>query len=189
MSAKSWTIDATHSSLCFVVRHMLVSRVRGIFTRFGGTLALGGADETPSVSVCIEAASIDTLVPKRDAHLRSRDFLDAARHPLICFRSTSLEPLGGGLSLLSGELTLRGVTRPVTLEVEDQGRVHDLEGAERIGFSARATVSRKAFGMTFNHVLDVGGLAVGDQLELLIDVEAVETTGRDAKQAASGSAL
>ena len=200
MGEKRWKIDPTHSSLSMVVRHMLVSRVRGQFQRWGGVLELDGASRggLTSVSVCIDAASIDTQVPMRDAHLRSRDFLDAARHPTIGFRSTSVVPVGPSRTSLSGhdsparafqvtgELTLRGVTRAVVLDATYEGRVRDLDGVERIGFSALATISRKAFGITFNHVLDTGGLAIGDKLELCIDLAAVQERAEVLRQPAAG---
>lgn len=175
MALKTWKIDATHSSISFLVRHMLVSRIHGSFARWSGEVRFSEAiPAAGAVTARLEAASIDTREPKRDAHLRSGDFLDVAQHPFIDFRSTSVESLGGRDLLVIGELTLRGVTREVRLEVEYGGRMRDPSGVERVGFTARGSISRKAFGITFNQVLESGGLALGDRMELRIDVAAVE---------------
>ena len=175
MALKQWKIDATHSSITFLVRHMLVSRIHGSFARWSGEVRFSEAiPAASSVTARIEAASIDTREPKRDEHLRSADFLDAAEFPFIDFRSTSVESLGGRNLLVTGDFTLRGVTREIQLEVEYNGRMRDPSGVERIGFQARGTISRKAYGITFNQVLDSGGLALGDKLELRFDISAVE---------------
>jgi polyisoprenoid-binding protein YceI len=178
MALKQWKIDATHSSITFLVRHMLVSRIHGSFARWSGDVRFSEAiPAAASVTALIEAASIDTREPKRDAHLRSGDFLDVERFPFIDFRSTSVETFhgGGGRNfVVTGDFTMRGVTREVQLEVEYGGRVRDPSGAERIGFTARVTISRKAYGITFNQVLESGGLALGDKLELRFDISAVE---------------
>jgi polyisoprenoid-binding protein YceI len=174
MALKTWKIDASHSSISFLVRHMLVSRIHGSFARWNGEVRFSEAiPASASVTARIEAASIDTREPKRDAHLRSGDFLDVVEHPFVHFRSTTVEPQGRDL-LVTGELTLRGVTREVKLEVQYGGRMRDPSGVERVGFTARGAISRKAFGITFNQVLEGGGLALGDKLELRIEVAAVE---------------
>jgi len=171
---KSWKIDPAHSHVSLLVRHMLVSRVRVSFTRFAGELRFDEAVPTSaSVTAHIEAASLETHEPRRDAHLRSRDFLDVERHPLIVFRSTMVHPLGDRQLQLHGELTIRGVTRDVVLDVSYGGRMRDDAGVERVGFAAHATISRKAFGMTFNQLLATVGLAIGDKLEVGIEIEAV----------------
>jgi polyisoprenoid-binding protein YceI len=175
MALKQWKIDATHSSITFLVRHMLVSRIHGSFARWSGDVRFSEAiPAASSVTARIEAASIDTREPKRDAHLRSADFLDVERFPHIDFKSTSVESYGGRNFVVTGDFTMRGVTREVQLEVEYGGRVRDPSGAERIGFQARGTISRKAYGITFNQVLESGGLALGDKLELRFDISAVE---------------
>ncbi len=175
MAIKRWTIDTTHSNIVFSVRHMLVSKVRGRFVRWSGELDFAEAvPSAGSARVRIEAACIDTHVPERDAHLRSIDFLDASRHPIITFESTTIDALGARQFRVYGDLTIRGVTREVALDVEYSGRIRDPSGCERVGFTARASISRKAFGITFNHVLASGGLAVGDRVDIAIDVEAVE---------------
>ena len=171
---KTWNIDTIHSTVGFAVRHMLVSKVRGRFNRWSGRLRFDAPDcPAASVSVQIDAGSIDTNDPQRDAHLRSADFLDVERFPWISFRSTRVQAASAGGLLLVGDLTLRGVTREVLLEVEYGGRMRDPDGNERAGFTAHTTINRRAFGVTFNQVLDSGGLALGDKLELVIEIEAI----------------
>jgi polyisoprenoid-binding protein YceI len=175
MAFKTWKIDTTHSNVTFLARHMLVSKVRGSFTRWSGGLEFAEAvPRAGRATVCIDASSIDTQVAERDAHLRSIDFLDAKAHPFITFESTGVEAIGARQLRVSGDLTIRGVTREVILDVEYGGRMRDPTGTERIGFSARTSISRKAFGITFNQLLATGDFVVGDKLEILIDVEAVE---------------
>jgi polyisoprenoid-binding protein YceI len=179
MVLKQWKIDSAHSSIGFSVRHMVISTVRGRFTRWSGSFVFAEAvPGASSVEVAIDASSIDTQVPERDAHLRSIDFLEAARHPLIMFRSTMLEPVGASQLTVTGELTIRGITREVTLDVEYGGRVRDLLGRERVGFSARTTLSRKDFGITFHEALANGSLVVGDKLEITMEIEALEQAER-----------
>ncbi len=181
MVLKRWKIDPAHSNITFLVRHMLVSTVRGRFTRWSGALLFAEAiPGAASVDIAIDASSIDTGVPERDAHLRSLDFLETARHPLITFRSTMVEPVSARQMTVSGDLTIRGVTREVRLDVEYGGRMRDPFGRERVGFSARTAISRKAFGISFDEVLAGGGFVVGDKLEILIEVEAVEAAAGDA---------
>jgi polyisoprenoid-binding protein YceI len=180
MALKNWTIDTVHSSITFLVRHMLVSTVRGTFTRWSGALTFAEAvPGATSVSVSVDATSVDTKVPERDARLRSMDFLGAEQHPVITFQSTMVESLGARQMTASGDLTIRGITREVVLDVEYGGRIRDPFGHERVGFSGRTTISRKAFGITFNESLAGGGLIVGDKLEILIEVEAVEDAAAD----------
>jgi polyisoprenoid-binding protein YceI len=179
MVLKQWKIDSAHSSIGFSVRHMVVSTVRGRFTRWSGSFVFAEAvPGASSVEVAIDASSIDTQVPERDAHLRSIDFLEAARHPLITFRSTMVEPVGARQMTVTGELTIRGITREVTLEVEYGGRVRDPLGRERVGFSAHTAVSRKDFGITFQQALANGSLVVGDKLDITMEIEAVEQVAR-----------
>jgi len=179
MVLKQWKIDNTHSSIGFSVRHMVISTVRGHFTRWSGSFVFAEAvPGASSVEVAIDAGSIDTQVPERDAHLRSIDFLEAARHPLIMFRSTMVEAVGARQMTVTGELTIRGITREVTIDVEYGGRVRDPLGRERVGFSAHTTVSRKDFGITFQQALANGSLIVGDKLEITMEIEAVEQAER-----------
>ena len=174
MSTPLWKIDAGHSSVRFTVRH-LVSRVHGAFARWQGTVQFDEEDPLSSkVSVQIEAGSIDTNEAKRDAHLRSADFLDVERYPTLTFESTLIEPLLRRRYRVSGDLTLHGIVRPVDLDVELLGESKDLWGNERIGFAARATISRLDFGLKWNQLLEGGGLLVGETIDLELDVEAVK---------------
>ncbi len=170
-----WQFDLQHSGISFMVRHLLVAKVRGRFTRWSGTLRFD--DKNPaasSVQVRIDASSVDTSEAQRDAHLRSPDFLDVANHPHMTFASTKVERTSDTTYKVNGDLTIRGVTRPVTLDVEYGGALRDPRGNERAGFTARATVDRKEFGITFNQVLDHGGLALGEQVAIEIDIEATK---------------
>jgi polyisoprenoid-binding protein YceI len=174
MALQQWDFDLVHSSIGFWVRHMMVSKVHGRFARWGGKLEFDEeAPSTSRVELEIEAASIDTQEPQRDAHLRSADFLDAEKFPTLSFESTSVQPAGEGKLRVRGELTIRGVTRPVVLEVEYSGRVADPWGGERAGFSARTTLNRKDFGLVWNQVLEAGQLLVGEKVEIAIEVELV----------------
>ena len=176
-----WRLDLQHSSIHFMVRHLLVAKVRGRFTRWTGSLRFDEANPSASsVEVSIEAGSIDTSEAQRDAHLRSPDFFDAGKHPTITFKSTKVERTGGTTYKVRGELTIRGVTRPATLEVEYGGTLRDPFGNDRAGFSAKAVVDRKEFGITFNQVLDHGGLALGELVTIDIDVEATKIAAKSA---------
>ncbi len=169
-----WDIDVSHSAVQFSVRHMVIAKVHGRFTRWSGAIALDEQDLTRSaVEVRIDAASLDTQVADRDAHLRSPDFLDVARHPEITFRSKRIERHGSAHRVI-GDLQLRGVTREVALEVEYAGTARDPWGNERAGFSARATLDRRDFGLVWNAALETGGVLVGEKVEISIELEAVK---------------
>ena len=170
-----WRFDMQHSSINFMVRHLLVAKVRGRFTRWTGSVRFDESNPSASsVEVSIDADSIDTAEAQRDAHLRSPDFFDVGRHPKIAFKSTKVERVGSTSYKVNGELTIRGVTRPAVLEVEHGGCLRDPFGNERAGFSAKALIDRKEFGITFNQVLDHGGLALGELVTIDIDVEATK---------------
>jgi polyisoprenoid-binding protein YceI len=173
--AERWEIDPAHSSVQFSIRHMTVSNVRGEFGTVSGTVRADGAIPSASVEATIDAASIDTREAKRDEHLRSADFLDVARYPTITFRSTRIEPAGEGRWRMTGDLTLHGVTRPVVLDVEGPtAEVKDPRGLTRAGAHATAKIDRKDFGITWSKTLDGGGLVVGDEVAITIDVEGVK---------------
>ena len=175
MSTSQWDFDLVHSSVNFHVRHLMVSKVHGRFTKWGGTLELDDEDLTRSrVDITIDAASIDTQEPKRDDHLRSADFLEVDKFPSLTFRSTEIKREGDEDYTVVGDLTIRGVTRRVTLRVEGGGRVTDPWGGTRTGFSARTSISRKDFGLTWNVALEAGGFVVGDKLDITLEVEAVK---------------
>jgi len=175
MAVERWNIDTTHSGIQFVARHMVISRVRGSFTRWSGFIM---ADERrpdeARVEVRVETASVDTREPKRDAHLRSADFFDAERFPEMVFHSTKVERLDDTRLRLTGDLTIRDVTRPVALEAELTGRGKDPWGGERVGFSARASLDRTGFGLLWNQTLETGGVLVGDRIEIEVEIEAVK---------------
>jgi polyisoprenoid-binding protein YceI len=183
MSAQ-WQFDMQHSGISFTVRHMLVSKVRGRFTRWSGALQF--QPENPalsSVEVSIDTASVDTAEAQRDGHLRSGDFLDVEKFPSIVFKSTKVEKKGDAEFLVTGDLTIRGVSRPVLLEVEYGGAMRDPWGNERAGFTAKTTIDRKEFGISFNQVLDHGGLALGEKITIDIDIEATRAVAQAAQSA------
>ncbi len=169
-----WEIDSAHSGIHFSVRHLVIAKVRGQFARWSGhILSEDGDPLRATVDVTIDAASISTGVEDRDAHLRSADFFDVANHPEIRFVSTGVESDGGELKV-KGDLTMHGVTREVTLEVEESGRTNDPWGNVRAAFSAKATLDRRAFGLTWNQLLETGGVAVGEKITIEVEVEAVK---------------
>lgn len=174
MSTSHWDFDLSHSSINFHVRHLMVSKVHGRFATWSGKLELDDEDLTRSrVEVAIEAASIETKEEKRDAHLRSPDFLEVEKFPTITFKSTQITRDGDEEYTVVGDLTIHGVTRQVTLEVEAGGRVTDPWGGTRTGFSAKTSISRKDFGLTWNMALEAGGFLVGDKLDINLEIEAV----------------
>jgi len=179
--ATTWDIDASHASAGFKVRHLMVSHVRGHLGPVTGTVVIDEQDLSRSrVDVSIDARGIDTREPKRDEHLRSADFLDVPNHPTVTFRSTRIEAPSGAAGDLrvTGDLTIRGVTRPVTLEVEAlPPAIQDPWGNSRRGLSARTRINRKDWGLKWNLAIEAGGVAVAD--EVAIEIEA-EITARKA---------
>jgi polyisoprenoid-binding protein YceI len=174
MANESWQVDGAHSAVNLTVRHMVISKVRGRFTRWSAKLALDTADlARSSVDVEIEAASIDTGVADRDAHLRSPDFLDAQKYPSLRYRSRRVEALSKERLRVVGDLTLRDVTREVVLDVEYGGQGKDPWGNQRIGFTATASLSRKDFGLTWNQALETGGVLVADRVDVEIELQAI----------------
>ena len=170
----TWQIDPSHTSVEFSVKHMVVTTVKGLFSKVSGTIELDEADPTSSsVYAEIDAASIDTRWPDRDAHLRSADFLDVENYPTITFRSTRVERAGGDRFKLYGDLTIRGTTREVVLEAEFNGVGQDPWGGTRAGFSASGKIDRRDWGMTWNGALEAGGLLVSDEVKISLDVEAI----------------
>lgn len=184
MSVSKWDFDLTHSSVNFHVRHLMVSKVHGRFHKWGGTLELDDADLTKSrIDIQIDAASVDTKEDKRDAHLRSADFLDVEKFPTIDFKSTRIEKDGDTYNV-TGNITIHGITKEVVLEVEGGEQIKDPWGGTRTGFSAKARLNRKDFGLTWNLALEAGGFVVGDKLEISIEVEAVKAAAAAATSAA-----
>lgn len=170
----TFALDPAHSSIDFSVRHMVFSRVRGAFRRFSVTLDVDDATNLPtSVSAKIEADSIDTGVADRDNHLRSADFLNAATYPSIDFISTKISGRGTGFTI-EGDLTIAGVTKPIALSGEVDGRGKDPWGNDRVAFSATTKINRKEFGLSWNQTLETGGVLVGEELEISLTIQAVQ---------------
>jgi len=167
-----WTIDRAHSSVGFVVRHLVVAKVRGHFTDYSGEIVIGEQPENSSVQVEIAAASINTGDAARDEHLRSPDFFDVEQFPSLTFASHAVRDLGGGRYDLDGDLSIGDVTRPVTVDLEYGGVVRDPYGNEKAVFSAQTKLNREAFGLTWNAVLEAGGVTVGKEVTIEIEVEA-----------------
>jgi polyisoprenoid-binding protein YceI len=174
--ADTWQIDPAHTNVEFTVRHMMISNVKGQFQKTSGTVTANGSDpNSAKIDATIDASSIDTRVEKRDGHLKSPDFLDVAKYPTITFNSTKVEADGPGKWKVTGDLTLHGVTKPVVLEVEANGApIHDPMGNTRAGASATTKIKRSDFGLTWNKVLESGGVMVGDEVAISIDVEAIK---------------
>jgi len=181
MAQSKWNIDLSHSGANFSVRHMVVSKVRGRFTKFSGLLNLDDDDITRSVvEATIDARSIETGVEQRDAHLRSADFFDVEKYPELRFRSTRIEKLDDNRFRVVGQLTIRDVTREVALDVEGGGRAKDPWGNERTGFVAKTTLDRKDFGLKWNQALEAGGVLVGDRVDIELDVQGVKAAAAQA---------
>jgi len=174
--AGTWELDTAHTGVHFKVRHLMVSYVRGDFEKISGRIVYDEKDiSRSSADITIEAASINTRVAKRDDHLRSPDFLDAAKYPVITFKSKRVEKAGDGRLKMTGDLTIRGVTREVVLDVQGPAPpIKDLEGKTRVGGSATTKIDRKDFGLTWNKAIESGGVVVGDEVEITIDVEVVK---------------
>jgi polyisoprenoid-binding protein YceI len=171
----TWNIDTAHSAVHFSVRHMVVSKTRGRFAKWSGKLELDPKQLSQAkVEVEIDPASIDTGDAQRDAHLRSPDFFEVEKFPKATFKSTKVEDRGNGRLAVEGNLTLRGVTRPVVLDATYEGVGKDPWGGERIGFSATTTLIRGDFNVNFNKALDQGGVLVGEKVELNLEVEALK---------------
>ena len=184
----SWQIDSAHSEIQFKVRHMMVSWAKGSFEKFGGTIELDEQNpENSVVDIQIETASINTRQADRDAHLRSPDFFDAPTYPVITFKSTQVKQTGPNTAKMTGDLTIRGVTKPVTLDVNYEGQHKSPFGPFlAAGFNAETTISRKEFGLNWNAMVEGGGVLVSDEVHISIELElnkAAETEGAAAATA------
>jgi polyisoprenoid-binding protein YceI len=186
LAAPTWTLDVDHSQVGFKVRHMMVSYSKGRFLRFQGTVLFDDAHpEDARIDVTIDAASIDTHLEKRDEHLRSADFLDVKNHPTLTFKSTKVKKVGEGRLEVLGNLTLRGVTRPVTLLVSDVDEARkDPWGGVRRGATATTRISRKDFGLTWNVPLETGGVVLGDEVHIQLDLELIQQAPQPTAQQA-----
>jgi polyisoprenoid-binding protein YceI len=170
----TWTVDGAHAEVGFAVKHLMISTVRGRFGKVAGTVDRDEAHPLSSkIDVTVDVSSIDTRQEQRDNHLRSPDFFDAANFPTMHFVSRRLEGDLDDEFKAVGDLTIRGVTKEVTLDVKAEGRVRDPWGNDRAGFSATGKISRSAFGLIWNQVLEAGGVTVGDEVKISIDVELV----------------
>lgn len=171
----TYTLDPSHSRIGFVARHAMVTKVRGSFNDFRGTVAIDGADPSrSSAEVSVEVASIDTRNSQRDEHLRTNDFLAAEQYPQINFVSTGVAAGGDRQFDLSGDLTIRGVTRAVTIPLAYEGAATDPYGNLRLGFEGSVTISRKDFGITWNAALETGGVLVSDSIVLELEISAIK---------------
>jgi len=169
----TYAIDVSHTSVGFVARHLMVSKTRGQLPVLSGTITIGDDPADSSVEVSIDAAGVETGDEKRDGHLRSADFFDVEQHPTIAYRSTRVTPKASGHYDVEGDLTVRGVTKPVRLQVTFEGAVTDPWGNVRGGFAASAEIDREDFGLTWNQVLEGGGVLVGKKITIEIEAEAV----------------
>lgn len=177
MERTIWQIDPTHTNIMFTVRHMVVAKVHGRFSRFQGEVTLAEDGSLAGAMAEIETASIDTQVADRDNHLRSADFFDAETYPRITFRSTQIEKVGDDRYQMRGLLEMHGVEKEVILDTEYLGRAQDPFGNERVAFSARTTIDRRDFGLTWNQALETGGILVGEKVEITLDVQAIPKAG------------
>ncbi|MGA5062318.1 YceI family protein [Streptomyces exfoliatus] len=170
-----YTIDPAHSSIGFTVRHAMVTNVRGSFAEHEGTLTLDGSNPGASAaSIEVKIASIDTGIADRDGHLRSGDFFDAEQFPVMSFRSTTAEQLGGDKYRITGDLTIKDVTKPLSIDLEFNGTATDVYGNERVGFEGSAEILRSAWGLTWNAALETGGVMVSDKVKLNFDISAIK---------------
>jgi polyisoprenoid-binding protein YceI len=186
----AWELDSAHTHIGFSAKHMMVSTVRGQFNRFSGTLELDEEHpERSTVDVTIDVASVATGDEKRDGHLRSPDFFDAATYPTITFKSTKVEEPRDEQFRITGDLTIRGVTKPVTLDGVIEGQAKDYAGNRRAGFTLKTNINRKDWDLTWNVALEAGAVLVGERVTIEIDAEVVEqaavTAGAEAQTAAS----
>jgi polyisoprenoid-binding protein YceI len=169
-----WTVDASHTNVGFTVRHLMVSKVRGRFGTFAGVVTIAENPLESTVEATVDTTSITTNDEGRDQHLRSADFFDIENHPTMALRSTGLEQRGSDF-LLRADLTIRGITRRVELDLEFDGVEKDPWGGTRAGFTASTEISRKDFGLEWNAALETGGVVVGDKVKILIEAELIKS--------------
>jgi len=172
-TTETWAIDPAHTQVGFAVKHLMITNVKGRFREVSGSVRLDPTTMKPDVDVSIGAASLMTGDDKRDAHLRSADFLHADQFPVIRFTGRRIEGNPDSRFTLHGDLQIRGVTRPVTVYVVTEGRITDPWGNERVGYTASATINRKDFGLEWNMALEAGGVLVGDEVKVTIETELV----------------
>jgi len=175
-SAGTWVLDPAHTTVEFEARHLMVAKVKGRFGEFEGALHIAEDPTQSSTSVTIKAASIDTRTQQRDDHLRSPDFLEVDAYPELTFASTGVEHDDGDDWKIHGDLTIRGVTKPVTLKTEYNGQMSDPFGGQRAFFSAETKIDREEWGLTWNQALETGGWLVGKEIKMSIEIESVLQT-------------
>jgi polyisoprenoid-binding protein YceI len=168
-----YKLDTAHSAVTFVVRHLMVSKVRGMFHEFDGTITVAEDPAASKVEATIQTASVDTREPQRDTHIKSPDFLDVEKWSTITFASTRVVPAGGDAWKVEGDLTIRDTTRPVVLDLEFNGASGDPYGGTRIGFSASTEIDREEFGITFNMALETGGVMLSKNVKIELEAEAI----------------
>ncbi|MGA7356359.1 MAG: YceI family protein, partial [Candidatus Cybelea sp.] len=169
----TYSLDRAHTTVEFVVRHLMITKVRGRFTTFDGQIELASGSDLPvAISATIDAASIDTRDDQRDAHLRSADFFEVEKYPILTFESTRIDGTPDEF-IIDGRLMIHGVTRDVSLSGSFEGRANDPWGGVRAGYSAHTTINRKDFGLTWNAALETGGVVVGDEVRIELNVEAI----------------
>jgi polyisoprenoid-binding protein YceI len=174
-AAGEWTLDSSHSAVAFTGRHLMVTKVRGTFPVLDGAITIAEDPAESSVQVTIDLANVESGSADRDGHLRSADFFDTENHPTATFASTNLDWNGGEEAKLEGDLTIKGVTKPVVLDVEYGGVATDPWGGTRLGFSASTEVNREDWGLGWNVALEAGGVLVSKKIKLEIEVEAVRS--------------
>jgi polyisoprenoid-binding protein YceI len=176
----TWAIDPSHSHVEFAIRHLMIATVKGRFGIVQGTVHSDDADPAKGrAEIEIDVDSIDTREAQRDAHLKSADFFDAAKYPKIVFKSTRISDVHGDRFTLIGDLTMHGVTREVALDVTSEGRNRDPWGGERAGFTASTKIKRSDFGLTWNQALETGGVLVGDDVKVSLEIELVKSAASE----------
>lgn len=173
LTTGTWTVDPSHSMVGFVVRHLMVAKVRGRFTEFAGTITVGDNPLDSKVEAVVQVASITTNDEGRDGHLQSADFFEAETHPTMSLVSTGIEPKGADF-VLHTELTIRGITKSVDFDLEFEGVAQDPWGNTKAGFTAEGEINRKDFGMEWNAALETGGVLVGDKVKIVLEIEALK---------------
>jgi len=173
-SISQWRVDPAHTRAEFAVKHLMITTVRGHFADVDGTVHEDATNPSrSSIEVSIKVASLDTGVEQRDAHLRSPDFFDVEQFPSLTFRSTNIAPAGENKLRVTGDLTIKGVTKPVVLDVTEEGRRGDPWGGQRAGFSATTKIDRRDFGLNYNQALETGGWVVGHEVKINLDIELI----------------
>ena len=175
MTKTKWTVDPTHSAIEFSVKHMMIAKVKGSFNKFDANISADPADlTTAEIDFTVDLASIDTRNNDRDNHLRSADFFDVEKNPTLTFKATNVQKTDEDTYAITGDVTLNGVTREETFDITFEGQGKDPWGTEKAGFSGKGKVKRSDYGLTYNAALETGGVLIGDQITLSIDIEAAK---------------